>query len=215
MTAITTSGQAKQVFAADQATVYIQLNLENKNHKDVASEATKLHNTFADTLRELAEASKLTKLTISQLSVRSQERWHEKKPEKFFVANSSFSFSMTDFKALEELLGKVSQTEGLSESSLNWGLSDEQISKVLPEIQREALRNAISKAENFAKELGAKSVRILAVYEPGIEPPKPRGYAQPMVRMAAYDAAPESAPSIEASEITLSANINIDAETAN
>lgn len=213
MSAISTSGQAKQVFASDEATVSVYLNLEAKTHKEASSIATKLHNDFAAKLRSLSEKQKLSKLTISQLRVRSYDRWLEKKTEKYFAASSSFSFSMTDFQLLEELLGEISQTEGLSESNLNWGLSDEQLTKVLPDLQRAALQDALNKAENYASALGAKGIKVLAVYEPGTEPPRPRGFAQPMMKMAMADAALESAPSIEASEITLTTRVNIDAET--
>ncbi|MBX3312377.1 MAG: SIMPL domain-containing protein [Microbacteriaceae bacterium] len=213
MTAISTSGQAKQIFAADEATVSVYLNWEAKTHKEANSYATKLHNDFAAKLRAQVEKEKLSKLTISQLRVRSAERWLDKKTEKYFVASSSFSFSITDFELLEQLLGEVSKTEGLSESNLNWGLSDEQLQRALPPLQRAALQDALNKAENYASALGTKGIKVLAVYEPGTEPPKPRGFAQPMMRMAVADMAMESAPSIEASEITLVSRVNIDAET--
>jgi uncharacterized protein YggE len=106
-----------------------------------------------------------------------------------YTGSATTTVTVTDFAALGELLLRLGNQEQTSVSGPWWQLRPG--SRAGAEVRREAIADALGRAREYAEAVGAEVDRLVEIVDEGA------GGVQPMMRMAKFEMAAESADSME------------------
>jgi len=107
-----------------------------------------------------------------------------------YAGSVTTTVTVTDFSVLGELLLRLANQDQTAVSGPWWQLRPG--SRAGAEVRRAAITDALSRAREYAEAVGAQVDRLVEIADEGAE-----GGAQPMMRMLAFDAAPEEDLALE------------------
>lgn len=171
-TIITVTGSADTHHVPERAIVQLTLGFEGAERQQVFEKTRRLHAETSESLRALhgPVADAVTRWSADQVSVWGQRPWSQDGAQlpPVYHATTTVRARFRDFAALATWLDSVAFQEGVTVSSVDWGLTTATQASLQAEAQRNAIVSARMKAESYAEALGLSTLRPVAVADPGM-----------------------------------------------
>jgi uncharacterized protein YggE len=171
-TIITVTGSADTHHAPERAIVQLTLGFEGSERQQVFEQTRLLHAQTSDSLRALHDpvADAVTRWSADQVSVWGQRPWSQDGAQlpPVYHATTTVRARFRDFAALASWIDSVAFRDGVTVTSVDWGLTSATQSALQAEAQKNAIVSARSKAVSYAEALGLSTLRPIAVADPGM-----------------------------------------------
>lgn len=169
---ITVTGSSRSTVAPELAQLTVEAQASGPQRADVVDRATKL---AADIQQRFAAlhgdaASPVQQWHSQSVHVWSERPWNEQGKQLPLVHHARIQVQATfrDFTALGAEAEALSAIDGVAVHGIWWRLTEATEADVQTEVQRGAIQNALTKAQNYAEALGYASVRTVAIADPGL-----------------------------------------------
>ncbi|MBX7431210.1 SIMPL domain-containing protein [Mycobacterium sp. Y57] len=217
---ITVRGSHSVFTAPERAVVHATLSYEGPEMPPVYERIARDLESVKASLTPLTEGhpAAVARWSAEQLRTWSQRPWNKDGKRLPLVHHASVAVTVefSDFAALSAWTGAhVAGTEGFRVARVSWELTDARRDELLGEVRHLAVRDAVTRAQQYADALDVGTVRPLAVADPGMlsdtSGPTAGGPSEHPVRAAAH-AAP--APDVELVPRDLELSATVDARFA-
>lgn len=217
-TIITVQGEYSAWYPAERATVRAGIHVDGPKRDAVFARATGA----AEAVRTLIEqsydkeAGPITWWTSDSVRVWSERPWNNDGKQLPLVFHSAIDFSakFKDFEALSRWVESVAAIDGVTVGSIEWSLTDGTRTSATSEVRSRAVRDAVTKATVFAQSIGLKSVKAIALADPGMLG-DPSGGAQPSpvfakgaMRAQAFDGGSAPQLALKPEEIAVASTVD-------
>jgi uncharacterized protein YggE len=171
-TIITVQGEFSAWYPAERATVRASVHVDGPKRDDVFGRAVGA----SDAVRALVEAQfdkdagPVTWWTSESVRVWSERPWNNDGKQLAPVFHSAIEFTakFSDFDALSRWVESVAGIDGVSVASITWDLPESTRTSATSEVRSRAVKDAVTKATIYAQSIGLKSVRAIALADPGM-----------------------------------------------
>lgn len=171
-TVITVQGRNVARHPAERAVVSLTVNFDGPARDAVFAKA----NAAAETLRGEVErlhdtdAGPVRLWSSDSVQVWGDRPWNNegKQLAMVFHARIGFTAEFDDFDALSRFLEQQATVDGVTIGWVQWKLTDERTDAVTAEVRALAVANAVEKATVYANAVGLKTVRAVAIADPGM-----------------------------------------------
>ncbi|GGO51302.1 putative conserved lipoprotein LpqG [Streptomyces daqingensis] len=186
-------GEASLEFDPEVANISVQVASRGTGRRDALKMLTRRNSEVLELVKSYGEA--VEKLSTGSFSV-TPELAEKGRRERVRCYNGRVQISVTvgDFTALGEMTTRLADLEMTRVSGPWWALRPD--SPAHREARQQAVREAVTRAREYAGALGADLVALVELADQGAEspaPPPPMG-----MRTASYGgAAPEGAPALD------------------
>ena len=161
---------------AERAVMSISVSSEGKNQEKVSSEVTQTSNSLQAMLRDLAPRTEngepaaraaVTHWTMRSLSTGSYVPYTDKgnKSERKFTASTSFEVKFRDFAKLGTVATTLSSMPHVSIRSIDWRLTDKTKDGLGSQARKDAIGDAMKKAQDYAEAIGGGKLAPFEVTE--------------------------------------------------
>lgn len=160
---ITVTGTSTIRRIADCAVMYVSISSEGPQQAQVAEDVRKTSKLVQELCQGLAgdQGAAAVSYTTGGLSTGSFQPWSqdaEKELPRRYTANSSVDLTFNEFSKMGSMASTLSQIEFVSISSLDWRLKDKTRASLGSQSRRNAVRDAIVKAGDYAAAAGKEKV---------------------------------------------------------
>ncbi len=181
---IVVRGEAFREVPPEQALLSVTLSARDRDRDTVVARllerTTELHSLLAE-LGDAVERRETGGPQVFPELKRGSER------VVAYTGNVSTTITVTDFEPLGQLLARLAALEFAALNGPWWQLKPG--SRAGAEVRRDAITDALSRAREYAEAVGARVDRLVEIADEGLA----GGGPGPMMRMAAFDGAAESA----------------------
>lgn len=168
---IRVSGQATITRHPERAVLRVSVNVNGDEKGSVSTEGARLFNELGALFKELSPKTKygtaatdapVTEFSSTMLHVWTHEPMiDEMKPAtRFSYANSTFHVTFRDFGKLSEIAKKLDASPSVEVESIEWHLTESTEKALEYDARKQALQNAIIRAEGYAEVIGRKVVPV-------------------------------------------------------
>lgn len=206
-TTLNLTGEGKVDVAPDIASVSLGVNVD----ADTASQAMKEQATLMSNVFKALEKAGVENKDMQTGNISLNPRYdyssRDNAPPKLigYQATNTVNITVRKLEKVGSVLDAVVSAGGNTINSISFGLDDS--SQALKDARKDAVRDALEKAELYADAAGYKVSRIVSMDEAGNSTPHP----QPMM-MARMKEADSSRTPIAAGEISYSSTMNVQFE---
>lgn len=181
-TIITVQGEYSAWYPAERATVRASIHVDGPKRDAVFGRAVEA----SDAVRNLIErvfdrnAGPVTWWASESVRVWSERPWNNDGKQLAPVFHSAIEFTakFSDFDELSRWVEAVAGIDGVIVASITWDLTESTRTSATSEVRSRAVKDAVTKATIYAQSIGLKSVRAIALADPGMLG-DPSGGAQP------------------------------------
>ncbi|KAJ5786650.1 uncharacterized protein N7503_011862 [Penicillium pulvis] len=168
---IRVSGQATITRHPERAVLRVSINASGGEKDSVSTEGSRLHDELNALFKELSPKTKygtattdapVTEFSSTILHVWTQEpAIDERKPATCVnCATSTFQVTFRDFGKLDEIAKKLDAYPSVEVESIEWHLTESTEKALEYDARKQAMRNAILRAEDYAEVIGRKVVPV-------------------------------------------------------
>ncbi|MCU1580441.1 MAG: hypothetical protein JWP19_2645 [Rhodoglobus sp.] len=182
-TIITVQGEYSAWYPAERATVRASIHVDGPKRDAVFGRAVEA----SDAVRNLIEsvfdrdAGPVTWWASESVRVWSERPWNNDGKQLPAVFHSAIEFTakFSDFDELSRWVESVAGIDGVTVASITWDLTESTRTSATSEVRSRAVKDAVTKATIYAQSIGLKSVRAIALADPGMLGDPSGGGAQP------------------------------------
>ncbi|QKT06453.1 SIMPL domain-containing protein [Gordonia sp. X0973] len=200
---ITVRGRAERQYRPEQGTAILSAEFTESTSEEAHAKALELQSEVVAELTRLDETNALNAWHANDIHVFGHRPWIDGKEstEVVYTTRIAMTAEFLDFEALAAFLVEWAGRDGLTVSRIVWDVLDENRPRYEAKVRRDAVRDAVAKAQAYADAVGRGSVTAVALADPsmlgsggdGGGPVAPAGamYARAMA------APPDSGPTLE------------------
>jgi uncharacterized protein YggE len=149
----------------ERAIVTITVSQEHKKPQEATQTVVTLANALTSRLKALdtkeADAA-ITFWSSSSLSKYSYTPYHKDKPQDpMHRVSMAFTIKFQNFAKLAEVVTEYAAQPFVNVGQINWKLTDETSSRMQTAVRTMAVKDAVTKAKDYAMALGFKDVRVV------------------------------------------------------
>jgi uncharacterized protein YggE len=203
-------GEARLEFDPEIARIGVQVSARGKDRRTALEDLTRRNNAVLELIKSYGDA--VEKLATGAFSISPELAQHGRGEKvRAYQGGVYITATLTDFTALGELTTRLADMELTRVSGPWWSLRPD--SPAHGEARREAVRDAVQRAREYAAALGSRLSALVELADIGAENAVPYGTpaAPGGMRAAAFAAAEtEMAPALdlEPQRQTVSAQVN-------
>jgi uncharacterized protein YggE len=169
---IIVTGTSTIVRKAERATLHIDVSDTGPNQKEAMDHVTATAKQLQSGFKLLAPTEggastsarpAITRWTMSNISTGQWTSWTAGQPEHGHRASTTFEVRFADFEKLSVACADLSRMKYVSIRSLNWSLSEGTQAGLASESRRQAVADAVVKAQDFGKAFGRDKVTPLEI----------------------------------------------------
>ncbi|NWF26276.1 SIMPL domain-containing protein [Streptomyces sp. PKU-EA00015] len=207
---VSVRGEARLEFDPEIARIGVQVSARGKDRRTALEDLTRRNNAVLELIKSYGDA--VEKLATGAFSISPELAQHGRGERvRAYHGGVYITATLTDFTALGELTTRLADMELTRVSGPWWSLRPD--SPAHGEARREAVRDAVQRAREYAAALGSRLSALVELADIGAENPVPYGMpaASGGMRAAAFEAAQtEMAPALdlEPQRQTVSAQVN-------
>ena len=181
-------GTAHRTVTPERAVVSAAVRADGPQADDVKATVATVLAQVRDGLDALAAAGAVARYSVAQVWVTQHRPWNDQGEQLPLVhtATAAVTAEFADWTAL----GRWVLTEGLLVHGVQWELTETTRREVERRVRQEALRDAVTRAQDYADTLQLGEVRIRAVRDPGVA-------AEPMPRRLMAAMADSGGPELD------------------
>jgi uncharacterized protein YggE len=194
---ITVRGAAEARYAAERALVRMEAAVEGLDREDVRDRVAAVHGPLLSHLADLQDAGAVTTWSSDQVHVHSRRevldggRVGVATDRAVHAARAQVTAEFVDFERLSGFVDQWSGREGVDVHGLEWDLATRSRRTFEAEVRRQAVDDAVAKAQAYADAVRRGRVVAIEIADPGM---LGRGGDAPFVEhrarsVAAHDAA--------------------------
>lgn len=181
-------GEARTRIQPERAVVHATVTADGPEPEAVKQQVSALLSQVRGDLESMLASAVVSQFAIDQIRVSSHRPWNDQGEQRplVHVASVGLTAEFTDFSELSWVM-----RDGLTVHYIEWSLTEATQTEVERRTRQQALRNAVTHAQDYADALDLGTVRVLSVRDPGVLPePEPHML---MARSASMDSggAPE------------------------
>ncbi|MFC7291399.1 SIMPL domain-containing protein [Hirschia litorea] len=206
-TTLNLTGEGKVEVAPDIASVSLGVNVDSETASQAMKEQASIMSNVFKALEKAGIASKDMQTGNISLNPRYDYNKRDSGPPKLigYQATNTVNITVRELDKVGGVLDAVVSAGGNTINSISFGLEDS--SQALKDARKDAVSDALEKAELYADAAGYKVSRIISMDEAGNSSPRP----QPMM-MARMQESDSSRTPIAAGEISYSSTMNVQFE---
>jgi len=177
-TEITVRGTFSAFQPPERGTVHATVAYEGPEMEPVYDRVATDLEALKASIVALKDGGAVTWWSADQLRTWSNRPWNDKGKQLPLVHHAGVSVEVKfgDFAALSRWVGQhVAAVEGFRVDRVEWALTVKQREKLLSDVRTRAVRDAVSRAQQYADALGLGKVRPLAVADAGMLNARPDG----------------------------------------
>jgi uncharacterized protein YggE len=208
------AGEATRSHSAERGTVHLEVSLTGDDRTLVSAATIEAHN---EIVAEASAQESLGSVTAWSADRVSTEEFQEyppggSEPIRRFRARTTVEVTFVDFTALADWVSALGGREGVHVRALDWTLTAETRERLERDARIAAVRDAVTKAADYASALDLGTPDLDAVYEEGLRPGLGGGTVPGFARAAMMKSAAQEGASFELSprDIDVSATISAD-----
>lgn len=207
---ITVSGSARWYFPAEQVTLRADISFAGPERSAVVEDAAEAQRPLLADVVDLAEAGMLLRHSAGALRVttRIPVDEHGRRRAPVHTARLQVTGVFIDFDELAGFVERWSETDGVELNVYGWDVLDEHRDYYTADVRRDAVAQAVAKAQAFADAVSRGPVVVTEFADPGL---LHGGDQQPptMARMAAtaMDSAGPGELVVEPEDVVISAAV--------
>jgi uncharacterized protein YggE len=171
-TTITVQGQHSAFHPAERATVRIAIHFDGPRREPVFAAANAAAEDVRGRITALHDGTKgpITWWSSESVQVWGDRPWNQEGKQLPIVyhARIGFSAKFSDFDALARFLEELAARDGVTIGSIEWALTEAKKTSVTTEVRSRAVKDAVDKATVYAQSIGLRSVRAIAIADPGM-----------------------------------------------
>lgn len=199
---ITVRGRAERQYRPEQGTVLLSAAFTEPTSEAAHAKALELQSDVVAELTRLDEADALNTWHANDIHVFGHRPWVDGKRSKtVYTTRIAMTAEFLDFEALAAFLVEWAGRDGLEVGRIVWSVLDENRRKYEATVRRDAVVDAVAKAQAYADAVGRGTVTAVALADPdmlGSAQPEPmpvaRGMAAPMMADGAAEPSLELRP---------------------
>ncbi|KAJ6110975.1 hypothetical protein N7486_003210 [Penicillium sp. IBT 16267x] len=168
---IRVSGQATITRHPERAVLRISINASGDDKESVSTEGTRLFNELDALFKGLSPKTKYgmttTDAPVTEFSSTILHIWTHEPPNnernpasRVIYATSTFHVTFRDFAKLREIAKKLDAYPSVEVESIEWRLTESTEKALEYDARKQAMQNAIIKAEGYAEVIGRKVVTV-------------------------------------------------------
>lgn len=169
---ITVRGTAQQQRRAERATVSLAIALDGPDKQQVFNDTVDIQEPLTAQLRELVELHAVDTWSSDQLRISSHRPWSGDgaRTEPVHDARVSVRAEFTDFERLGAFLDQWSGVEGVEVGEIAWDVTAERRQAFEAESRKQAVNDAVTKAQAYADALRRGKVVAVHIADRGMLP---------------------------------------------
>jgi uncharacterized protein YggE len=171
-TVITVRGEFSDRFAAERATVQVDVAFDGPERGAVFDSASQAAETVRSTIAALhdPDAGPVTHWSADTVRVWSERPWNAEGAQLPLVFHSRLGLSarFSDFDILTRWIEDVLAVDGVQLTGIDWTLTASRTTTVTAEVRSRAVKDAVAKASIYAQSIGLGTVRAIALADPGM-----------------------------------------------
>lgn len=176
---ISVRGTAQRRYQAEVAIAYLAIVAQGSERDEVLGRATQAHTFVTSALAELERAGHVSNWSADNVRVLAQRLWNPSTESTELTQNARLSVrgEFGDAEELGKFLESVAGNEDVEVGGIDWNVTAQNRVEYEAEIRRDAVLDAIAKAQAYADAIGAGQVQVTHLSDPGMlgtEPPMPR-----------------------------------------
>lgn len=158
--------------AAERAIVYVAVSFQGSNkanvHERCIEVAKEIENQITAMLNK--DSGPVTTYAAEQIQTWSTRPWNKDGEILPLVFHSSVTYIVTfsDFVKLASWIDEIAEVEGVNTNRIAWELSEEKRKQLLVDVRQDAVRNAKSKAQDYAQGLGLNISKVVHIGDQGM-----------------------------------------------
>lgn len=167
---ITVRGQHEVDIAAEICSATVSAFADGSEREDVAQRTRDIAGRLSQELDSFADASAVGSWSTGRLQASSDRPWSQDGEVLPFVHSASVTFTadFVDFDAASEWLASLQGRDGVRVDNVVWELTADTRHRVEANVASEALRDAVRRADAYARTLGRSSTVPVAVADAGL-----------------------------------------------
>ena len=193
-TEITVRGSFSAFQPPERGTVNATVAYEGPEMEPVYDRVARDLETLKSSIVPLKDEGTVTWWSADQLRTWSNRPWNDEGKQLPLVHHASVGVEVKfrDFAALSHWVGQhLAGIEGFRVSHVEWALTAKQRETLLADVRTRAVRDAVTRAQQYADALGLGTIEPVAIADAGMLNTRPESGPQAVhMRMAAPGAAP-------------------------
>lgn len=177
MAQIAVRGVARREALPERATARLSVLVNGDDPAAVLAEAQRVHAAVVEQATGMVADGIAADWTARQVQSFSYTDWlpltdgsGRQEQVRRFRATGDVDIEFRDLDEVGRWLAKVGETNGVEVRGVDWSLTEATAAKLGAEVRAEAVRNAVSRAMDYATALGLDEVDLKGIYEPGLYP---------------------------------------------
>lgn len=211
-TEITVRGSFSAFHPAERGTAYVALGYEGREMEPVYQRVVREFEQLKSSVATLQQDGAVTWWSAEQLRTWSSRPWNQDGNQLPLVhhANVGMEVKFRDFGSLARWVGQqIAGIEGFSLQRVKWSLTDERRGQLIVQARTRAVRDASTRAQQYADALGLDKVRPVAIADAGMLGSNLRPIGDEVVGSVRAAVAPQgSAVELVPNDIEISARVD-------
>ena len=179
-TEITVRGSFSAFHPPERGTVNASVAYEGPEMEPVYESVASDLEILKSSIMPLKDQGTVTWWSADQLRTWSNRPWNDKGKQLPLVHHASVGVEVKfrDFNVLSRWVGQhIAEMEGFSLSEVKWALTVKRREKLLADVRNRAVRDAVTRAQQYADALGLGKVEPVALADAGMLNTRPEGGA--------------------------------------
>ncbi|KSU58449.1 MULTISPECIES: SIMPL domain-containing protein [unclassified Gordonia (in: high G+C Gram-positive bacteria)] len=194
---IVVRGQARGRYRPERGIIHLVVRVEGADKPAVYTRAVEVHTDLTRALTGLESAGAVTRWTADSVRVYSYRPYSETGERRELVYNTRIRIEaeFVDFEGLSEFIDLWASVDAVEVGDIDWDLHEQTRRERERELRRDAVEDAILKAQAYSDAVGRGPVTPVLLSDPDLASnvPTARRRAMPM----AVAAGPPASPSLE------------------
>jgi uncharacterized protein YggE len=167
---VTVTGFSEATYPPERCTVSLVLQADGPSAERAHAPVASLAQDVAGRVKELVDAGTVDEWSLDQIRQSMHRPYNDSGKQRPYVYRSSAAVDVTfgDLTAADGFVHAVSTLDGVSVQYLDWTLTDASRDEHVLKVRDAAVRDAVVKAQSYAKSLGLNTVRPIAIADPGL-----------------------------------------------
>lgn len=209
---ITVTGHGEATYAPERCTVSLSVQFDGPTAERAWEPATQLVHELTRKITALHDSTHgpVNWWSLDQIR-QSRHRPYNSEGEQLpyvYRAAAAIEVKFSKLNAIDDFVGSLSETEGVSVGNLNWALTTRSRAMHITRVRDLAVRDAKAKATAYAASIGRSTINPVAIADPGMLGVDASGGGSMGARAYLADGSGDGSSILKPENITLRADVH-------